>query len=606
MTGSPESTSAGAGEAGPTRCAGGQGSPARGRLLRLPQTLRTLFEERLPKGVGWFHIFGSTLLALIGLQVVTGILLSLNYSASTSTAWESVRYIQDRATFGGLIRGVHHWAASASIVVAALHLMRVFIYAAYRRPRQWTWVTGVFLLTVLLGFGLTGYLLPWDLKAYFGTKVATEIPGSVPVIGPYVLQLVRGGEEVSPFTLTRFYSLHVIILPATLAALLAIHLTLIRRHGITPPWRRVGEQGAQGLSFFPYQAMKDSVAIFVVVVVVFALAVSLGAPLEGKADPTSSSYVPRPDWYFLGLQQLLRIFQGKWQIFGTFIIPNVLIVGLVVLPWLDRNTARRIRSRPVALSLGAVCVFAVVSMTVAGYAAVRQEEIRMAGLAVSAPTTLETATPIVQSSADLVREGERLYRVLRCGTCHGPDREEVVPGLPPDLSYAGSKLPRAWIVGYLRDPYPIRYLSDGIRPKLRMPDYRLSDQEATALASYLAERTDESRFPSPPSAEPARRVQPPAKLPTYVGTARAPASQGRLEEGKRLFANYQCLGCHVFGSEGNRVGPDLTHVGSRLKLEYLNTFLQAPEAVIPGTAMKNFELWDDERDALVAFLIEQR
>ncbi len=592
MTEPPESTSA-----------GDRRSPARGRLLRLPQPLRTLFEERLPKGVGWFHIFGSALLALIGLQVVTGILLSLNYSASTSTAWESVRYIQDRATFGGVIRGVHHWAASASIVVAALHLLRVFIYAAYRRPRQWTWVTGVFLLTVLLGFGLTGYLLPWDLKAYFGTKVATEIPGSVPVIGPYVLQLVRGGEEVSPFTLTRFYSLHVIILPAALAALLAIHLTLIRRHGITPPWRpcgtapeqwHLGEEGAQGLSFFPYQAVKDSVAIFVVVVVVFALAVALGAPLEGKADPTSSSYVPRPDWYFLGLQHLLRIFQGKWQILGTFVIPNLIVVGLVILPWMDRNTARRIRSRPVALSVGGVCVIAVVGMTVAGYAAVRQEEIRMADLASSAPTTPEAATPVVQSSADLVREGERLYDELRCGTCHGPDREEVVPGLPPDLSYAGSKLTRAWIVGYLRDPYPIRYLSEGVRPKLRMPDYRLSDREANALATYLAEQTDESRFPAKPIE--------PASGPAV----RARASQDRLEEGKRLFANYQCLGCHVLGSEGNRIGPDLTHVGSRLKLEYLNTFLQAPESVIPGTAMKNFDLWEEERVALVAFLIEQR
>ena len=153
--------------------------------LRLPHAVRDLFDERLPRGVGWWHVFGSTLLALIAFQAVTGVLLSLNYAASTSTAWESVRYIQDRVVFGAFVRGVHHWAASASIVVAALHLGRVFLFAAYRSPRRWTWVAGVLLLFVLLGFGLTGYLLPWDLKAYFGTQVATEIPGSLPVIGPY-------------------------------------------------------------------------------------------------------------------------------------------------------------------------------------------------------------------------------------------------------------------------------------------------------------------------------------------------------------------------------------------------------------------------------------
>ncbi len=554
--------------------------------LRIPHVVRDLFDERLPKGVGWPHVFGSTLLALIALQVVTGVLLSLNYTASTSTAWESVRYIQDRVVFGALVRGIHHWAASASIVVAALHLGRVFLFAAYRSPRRWTWVAGVLLLFVLLGFGLTGYLLPWDLKAYFGTKVATEIPGSLPVIGPYLLRIIRGSADVGPFTLTRFYSAHVILLPAALAALLTVHLYLVRRHGITPPWTRNGEAGKAEQSFFPFQAAKDSVAILVVLVVVFVTAFWIGAPLEAKADPTNSSYVPRPDWYFLGLQHLLRIIQGKWQILATAIIPGAFATLLLAWPWLDRNNERRLRSRPIALMLGAVCVASVLGMTFAGYAAVQEEVRRMAELQTGPSTSAQAPAEILATSPDdRACNGERLYAAMRCASCHGPERQEVIPGLPPDLNYAGSKLREDWMRDYLLEPHPIRYQSDGVRPLLRMPDYHLSADEAVALSAYLTTRTDVARFGS--------------AVPEQ-GSAR-----DQIAEGKRLFANYQCVGCHVLRSEGNRIGPDLTHVGTRLKAAYLDVFLREPEAVIPGTSMKNFDLWKEERAALVAFLASQ-
>lgn len=571
MTGSRESISS-----------AGEQPGGHGRWVRLPEPVRRLFEERLPTGVGWAHIFGSTLLALIVIQVVTGVLLSLNYSASTSTAWESTRYIQTQVVFGGIIRGVHHWAASASIVVAALHLVRVFIYAAYRAPRQWTWVAGVLLLLVLLAFGLTGYLLPWDMKAYFGTMVATEIPGSIPVIGPFLLRLIRGSADVGSFTLTRFYSAHVIILPAMLALLLTVHLYLVRRHGITPPWTSDRQEGKPGVAFFPFQAVKDSAAILVAVVAVLLLAVWLGAPLEDKADPNTSSHVPRPDWYFLGLQHLLRVFQGKWQILATVVIPGVALLVLLAVPWLDRTTERRLGSRPIALTLGGLCAAGVVGMTLAGYGAVRLEEARIADLQTSAPPPAHTYTVITEATPEMASEGERLYVAMRCGSCHGPDRAEAMPGLPPGLSYAGSKLRRAWIRDYLLEPKPIRYQSDGVRPTLRMPGFDLSEPEANALAAYLSERTDSVRFPPSPSGQ-------------------QPAPE-QVEEGRQLLANYQCLGCHVLDSQGNRIGPDLTHVGARLKGEYLEVFLRNPEALIPGTSMKNFELWDDELAALVAFL----
>ncbi len=202
--------------------------------------------------------------------------------------------------------------------------------------------------------------------------------------------------------------------------------------------------------------------------------------------------------------------------------------------------------------------------------------------AVPSSPAQELAEVAPTSPADLARDGERLYVAMRCGLCHGAEREEVIPGLPPDLSYAGSKLREDWIRDYLLEPHPIRYRSDSVRPILRMPDYRLSDDEAGALAAYLATRTNVMRFASV--------------------TSEQGATSEQAAEGKRLFADYQCLGCHVVESEGNRIGPDLTHVGARLKAVYLDVFLREPEAVIPGTSMKNYELWDEERTALVAFL----
>ena len=547
----------------------------------LPRPLRELFNERLPKRVGWPQILGAMLVGLILLQALTGVLLALNYAPSTLTAWESIRYVQEQATWGWLIRGLHHWGATAAILVALAHLIRVFLYAAYRAPRRWTWVAGVLLLLTLLAFGLTGYLLPWDLKAYFGTKVATSIPGSLPVIGPALMKLIRGGQEIGSLTLTRFYAIHVIILPGALAVLIIGHLALVRRHGITPPWSDIGDKTERDRPFFPWQAWRDSAGILVAIIVVFTLTFSLGAPLEDKADPTNLSYVPRPDWYFLWLQQLLRIFHGPWQILATAIIPGVAVSLLLLLPWIDRNPHRRLSSRKIALGLGGACFVAVAGLTAAGHLALRREESAAAQRQIAeAPPT----QPVLQLAPEpeLATRGEEIYEALRCAVCHGPQREQVIPGLPPDLSYAGIRLQPLCMESYLKSPQPIRGLDDGRRPTLRMPDYRLTDDEARALAAHLAGQADPARFDQ------------------AVNANVMVAADG--EEGRRLFQQYNCLGCHTLEGQGSRVGPDLSHVGSRLREPYLYIFLKDPEAIIPGTPMQSVDLWDEEAATVAKYL----
>ncbi|MFQ5748722.1 MAG: cytochrome bc complex cytochrome b subunit [Planctomycetota bacterium] len=188
---------------------------------------------------------GGLLLALFSVQVFTGLLLALYYSPSASEAWESIQFIEERVRAGSIIRGMHHFAAWAFVVLLVVHMGRTFLWAAYKGPRRWTWVVGCLLFFCILGFGFTGYLLPWDMKAYFGTRVGVEIAGSAPVLGPMVRKFMAGGASVGPLTLPRFYAAHVILLPLVTLFLIGIHLMLIRLHGMTPFWRKEREGPAR-------------------------------------------------------------------------------------------------------------------------------------------------------------------------------------------------------------------------------------------------------------------------------------------------------------------------------------------------------------------------
>ncbi len=237
------------------------------------------------------------------MQIVTGVLLMTVYSPSAQTAWASVYYIDHRLTLGWLVRGLHHYGSQAMIVTVALHLVQVTTYGAHRAPREFNYWVGLALLGLVMGFGLTGYLLPWDQKGYWATRVATNIAGTVPLVGGAVQRLMVGGAEYGHLTLTRFYALHVAVLPASVALLVVAHIYLFRRHHVTPPAH--ADLSRKGL-FYPDQALRDSVAIALAVGVCFALAFyTHGASLDAPADP-SSDYPARPEWYFLFLFQLLK------------------------------------------------------------------------------------------------------------------------------------------------------------------------------------------------------------------------------------------------------------------------------------------------------------
>jgi quinol-cytochrome oxidoreductase complex cytochrome b subunit len=191
-----------------------------------------IFLRKIPH-VNWLYTLGSATLFVAGLQIVTGILLTIYYVPTPDHAYDSVAYITTQVPAGWFIRGLHHWGASAMVILSGLHLLRVFFYGAYKYPREVTWLSGVFLLLIVIGFGFTGYLLPWDQKAYWATTVGTEIAGAAPGIGLWILRIMRGGEELSAVTLARFFGVHVWVLPAALLVLLLVHMYLVIRIGIT-------------------------------------------------------------------------------------------------------------------------------------------------------------------------------------------------------------------------------------------------------------------------------------------------------------------------------------------------------------------------------------
>jgi len=539
----------------------------------LVSACRAFLREPMPQGVGWAHVLGSTLLFLIGLQLFTGVLLALTYSPSTQAAYESIRYLDNQMIFGNFIRALHHWTSSAVVIVLVLHMLRTFLYAAYKSPRRSTWVAGVVLLLLVLGFAFTGYLLPWDMKAYFATRVGLKVGATAPLFGPAVAKLLQGGNELGDLTLTRFYALHVVVLPIILLFGIGIHLHYVRLHKITPPWKRNDEPAKHGRAFFPTQLARDQIAVTVVLFIVAAVALKFGAPLEAKADPTDTSYVPRPEWYFYGLYQLLRIFQGPFEIVGTVILPTIFFLALFALPFLDRSPERAVGKRRLILVSGLCTFLAILLLTVwGGFQGAHEAAAARAKVTDMPGPDVEIADAAV---------GQELFTQLRCASCHAGPSQGV--NIPPGLEFSGSKFEASWLATYLVDPFRIRWREANVRAVERMPDFDLTKQEARDLAAFLMQKTDVERIPA-------------------AGIDWSASDTTAIASGRQLVGQYACAGCHVIEGEGTNLGPTLDHVGSKLKPNYIYRLILNPKQVIPGTPMKNNQLWEDEAEAITRYL----
>lgn len=264
----------------------------------------------------WYYFGGMTLFLFV-IQVLTGILLLLYYRPTPNDAFESVQYIMTQVRFGWLIRSVHSWSANLMIFTAFVHMFSVYFLKAYRKPRELTWISGMILLFIVLGFGFSGYLLPWNTLAFFATKVGTQIVGSTPFLGKWILTFLRGGEEVTGATLTRFFGFHVAVLPGLATLLLAMHLLLVQRLGMSVPpsvERAIaeGREPARLIPFFPNFLLRDMIGWYAALGVLGALAAIFPWELGSKADPFASAPAGiRPEWYFLFMFQTLKLLPAK-------------------------------------------------------------------------------------------------------------------------------------------------------------------------------------------------------------------------------------------------------------------------------------------------------
>ncbi len=344
--------------------------------LHVSQLGEFLTKKQVPLffGTVWYYLGGITLFLFI-VQVVTGILLLLYYQPGESTAYESVKHLVSTVEFGWLIREMHSWSANLFVLFAFLHMFTVYFAKAYRKPREMTWLTGVVLLALGLGFGFSGYLLPWNELAYFATRVGSDVAGNVPVVGHFILRLMRAGDDVTGATLTRFYGIHVAIMPALFVVLLGLHLAMVQLQGMSVPHKveQLPPEKRRYMKFFPNFLLRDMMAWLIVLNVVALLAVFFPWELGQKADPLMPAPPGiRPEWYFMFMFQTLKVLPAhvlflEGEMLGILAFAAGGLVWFLV-PFLDRGADHGKQSKRF-VGLGIGLVIYMVIMTIWGYVA---------------------------------------------------------------------------------------------------------------------------------------------------------------------------------------------------------------------------------------------
>jgi ubiquinol-cytochrome c reductase cytochrome b subunit len=545
------------------------------------KVLHEALYENVPGGSRWRYVWGSTLTFTFMVQIITGVFLWMAYSPSSQTAWESVYYIQHEMWGGWLVRGIHHFTAQAMTVLLVLHLMQVVIDGAYKAPREINFLFGMILLVLVLGLSLTGYLLPWDQKGYWATKVATNIMAITPLIGPELQRLVIGGGEYGHHTLTRFFALHAGVLPALVIAFIAGHIYLFRKHGLTAK----EPKSKPDCAFWPDQVLKDVVACLAVLAVVLFFIFKprlfgggeLGASLGAPADPAESFTAARPEWYFLFLFQflkaewLVRLFGHHGELVGAIIIPTVVIGVLFAMPFLGRwKLGHRFNVGFLFVLIGSAALLTYQAIKedsakpeyIAALQQAERESQRVKELARLHGIPQAGAVELLRN--DAMTQGPKLF-AKNCASCHrygghdGLGMAVADPQSAPDLKGFGT---RAWIEGLL-DPAQIAAsnyfggtkFADGKMVKFVKKDgAQFTQEQVKQIAAALAAE---------------------AQLPVH---AEEDARDTALIDAGRIFMAGdvgRCTECHQFRKpDDEATAPDLTGYASR---QWLIDFIASPK-----------------------------
>jgi quinol-cytochrome oxidoreductase complex cytochrome b subunit/mono/diheme cytochrome c family protein len=522
----------------------------------LETAIKNFLYEDVPASSGWHQVFGSVALFSFLVQVFTGILLAFNYAPTPGEAYNSLQYIITEVTGGRLIRGLHHWGASMMLIIVVLHMIQVFVYGSYKKPRETTWMAGVVLLLITLGFGLTGYLLPWDNRAYWGTVVTTKIAAQAPVAGPYIARLLGGESSIGVVTFARFYALHVLLLPPLTMLLIAAHIYLVRKHGVAP----APCETAPKKKFFPEQAFKDTVAIFIGFVVLFVLSIVARVPLGQLADATDTNFIPRPEWYFLFLFQTLKYFEGPLEVVGSVVLPSLAILALFLVPFIDRAPAMKLGKRGLAIGAVVLAVLAWTGLTAAAIATT-PKSVETAAFINTVPLSWQQLSP-----EELAAIG--YFREEKCASCHPAGKR----GIGPLLAQKPIHRSATWMIAHFK--HQAQMMS-----RTAIPVIQLTDRQSDALAAFLL------------------KLNPRYKQ--ALQSAPDTAVQGAL-----VYHENHCNGCHMVNGVGMKVGPPLNGLATRRDKSWVKRHFLEPAKVSPGSIMPAYSFNLRDMEYITGYLLQ--
>jgi ubiquinol-cytochrome c reductase cytochrome b subunit len=465
------------------------------RRLQLAAGIRETAEHPVPRNTAsWFYVFGSAALVVFLLQVVTGILLAIAYVPSAAEAWNSLQMLNHDITLGWFIRALHGWGSNFMIAIVLIHMVQVFLFGAYKFPRELTWIVGVFLLLMTLGMAFSGQVLRFDQDAYWGLGIGASIASRVPIMGPATVNLMLGGPIIAGATLSRFFALHVFVIPGLLIALVGLHLLMVLKLGINdwPMPGRIVRRATyaaeyeelvkkDGAPFFPYAVWKDLFFAAFILLAVAACAVYFGpfGP-SGRPDPTIIQTVPRPDYFFLWLYALLSLLPPSLETPALLIGPVVVIIALILLPFLFGEGEKSWRRRPIA-----VLSILLIAVTLGTFT-------HLAGDSPWGPhMNAWSGDPVperfLKGTTALERQGALVFQVKQCRNCHSLG--ELGGQRGPTLDSVAVRLTRDQLIRQV------------IQGGGNMPAYgkNLSPAETTALVAFLATL-------HPPGQSPARNA----------------------------------------------------------------------------------------------------
>jgi ubiquinol-cytochrome c reductase cytochrome b subunit len=461
------------------------------RRTGIHSLLHEALDERIPGGARWAYVFGSGLLYLFLSQVITGVFLALYYVPSSDHAHTTVSYISKVVSSGLFLRSIHAYGATAIVIVLFLHISQTLLYGSYKGRRELLWLSGCFLFALMLGMAFTGYLLPWDERAYFASAVGTNILSEVPMIGVPLQQLLRGGPQMGTLTLSRFFVLHVFVLPGLLVAFIAAHLFLFRKAGPAGPIEEDPLHPKLPVEkFYPRQVIMDMLASLLIILVLALVAHFIPIHLGPEANASDTTYVPRPEWYYLPMFQWLKVVSGKWSLFGGIVLPGVLALLFAAIPFIDRGRDRRPWRRPVIVAGFAMFVLCYAGLGAMSYRDDAQDKNVAAQLAhqrqaeidyMNQPFQPQSSSPAAAPAAAVVLDplaakGAAIFAAQPCGGCHGDKGEGTA--VAPALIGVGQKYSSDQLA-FLLHHRTAKMIAGG------MPSVDLNQADTDALVAYL-------------------------------------------------------------------------------------------------------------------------